>query len=201
MELRELSLSRQLVQEHSKYALVFESEGSYYKYSHCLRPTFATTVFRRPQTELAIFPSDTAIFFTKEFYIFDKQEKPLKPDQAKKRLNNLLKQAAAAIKGLHGAGVAHMDIRLENICFKRFIGGYHAVLIDLDECVSAYLDASEQVECANSYMYKPLTLIRGKACMIFDRLQLGWLTLWLRWGLEEEGVNYYHEMQWEMVPG
>ena len=84
VELRELSPSRQLVQEHSKYALVFESEGSYYKYSHCPRPTFATTVFRRPQTELAIFPSDTTEFFTKEFYMFDKQAKPLKPDHAKK---------------------------------------------------------------------------------------------------------------------
>ena len=204
MELEQLSdfTPGPFVQEEgSRHALIFASEDSYYKYNHNSRPFYSATVYERPQVELANFPSGIIKFFNTPFMKCDKLEKPLKPDQAKECLTDLLKQTAKAIEGLHGIGIAHMDIRLENICFKRIGGGYVAVLIDLDECMSAEEAVLSQRIYVDSCMYCALTpTVEGKTHRIFDWLQLGWLALWVLWGWEEQSVESYHKMQWEKVP-
>ena len=191
-------------EEGSRYVLIFASEDSYYKYNHRNPRFFLVTVaFKRPQAELANFPSDITDFFTKPFMKCDKLENPLKPDEAKKCLTDLLKQTAKAIEGLHGIGIAHMDIRLENICFKRIGGGYVAVLIDLDECQPVQKAVrSRHIYDVDSCMYRALTptVQTGKTLRIFDWLQLGRLALWVLWGSEEQSVESYHKMQWEKVP-
>lgn len=62
-------------------------------------------MFQRPQAQLANFPSSVANIFSKGFLVCEKLDKPLKPDQAKKCLTNLLEQTAHAIMGLHGIGL------------------------------------------------------------------------------------------------
>lgn len=200
VELSEFSPGHFVQEEGSRHALIFSSEDRYYKYSHRPTQSFLAMGFARSQAQLANFPLGCTAFFDKSFLMYDKLEKPLKPDQAKKCLTDLLRQTAKAIEGLHGIRVAHMDIRLENICFKRFGGGYAAVLIDLDECVQVVKAARHRHRCVDSCMYMALTPTADKTCKIFDWLQLGWLALWVLWGWEEQTVESYHKMQWEKVP-
>ena len=67
------------------------------------------------------------------FDVFKKLQKPMTCHEARPCLNQLLKGVKNALEELHTANVAHLDIRLPNICFDRG----KPILIDLDRCEKA----------------------------------------------------------------
>ena len=63
------------------------------------------------------------------FYEFPLLKPPLQQEQAKQNLIPFVSSVVFALQELHAAGLAHLDIRLENVCFD---SNNRAVLIDLD---------------------------------------------------------------------
>ena len=90
--------------------------------------------------------------------------------------------------------VAHLDIRLENICFKESDGEFSAVLIDLNRCAPVS-KLSDFIMYSKSCMYqKPAgEWFTNKK---FDWMQLGWLAVWVTC---KHLVNY-HQMDYDSLP-
>ena len=65
----------------------------------------------------------------------------------------LLQQVVVAIEELHDAGLAHQDLRLDNICFHPETGA--AVLIGLDRSCNASAPAHRQSQYGQSTLYTP----------------------------------------------
>ena len=69
-----------------------------------------------------------------EFHKFDAIQDPLTRDEAKSCLIRLLDGLRRALEELHSEDIAHLDVRLPNVCFK----DQTVILIDLDMCGDAY---------------------------------------------------------------
>ena len=68
-----------------------------------------------------------------KFFVFEGLHQ-LSRQHAKHCLIPFLDSVKTAIDELHQCGMAHLDIRLPNICFKKEGTNYTAVLIDLEYC-------------------------------------------------------------------
>ena len=55
---------------------------------------------------------------TAYYFMFERCSKPLTPQQAKRIIVDFTSHVVSAINEIHNALIAHLDIRLENICFK-----------------------------------------------------------------------------------
>lgn len=88
------------------------------------------------------------------FFKFSRLNLPLAIHEAKVVIIPLLQQVVVAIEELHGAGLAHQDIRLDNICLHPETGV--AMLIDLDRSCSASSPARRQTQYGQSTLYTPL---------------------------------------------
>ena len=91
-------------------------------------------------------------------------------EEANQCLKDFFCAVAEAIKGLHTSGLAHMDIRLENICFDQ---DYKPVFIDLDRSEVAYQPVMRNKDI-NSCM-----IDQFKSTDQNDWVQLGWLVVWV----------------------
>ena len=76
----------------------------------------------------SILPTCIKILQNKAYFQFERCSEPLTVHQGKENIVDLTSAVVDAIDELHMHGIAHLDIRLENICFKN----YQAVLIDFD---------------------------------------------------------------------
>ena len=88
---------------------------------------------RRRDSDLTVYfalPLDKYIVFSKIFYKFKLYSPPITKSVAKDCLRQFVKEVVVAVRAFHEFGFAHLDIRLENICFDRH--NKRAVLIDLD---------------------------------------------------------------------
>lgn len=128
------------------------------------------------------------------FKRFQRLEDRMRVDEAQRCLTDLLKGTAKAIEQLHALGIAHMDIRLENICFGIIDGKFAPVLIDLDRCQSAN-DEGEVLP--TSCMYILPESAHSKTMASYDWLQLGWMVIWVLWG--HSWTDDYHAMRWDDV--
>ena len=118
---------------------------------------------------------------------------PLHVEQAKRCLSRFFFEVLEALNFLHqDYNLAHMDVRLENICFNE---NFKPVLIDLDRAVPAALKTLRFAFC-ESCMYD--ALLTGEQ---HDWLQLGWLVTWVLTFSEvlyrDEG---YHTQSFEKLP-
>lgn len=100
----------------------------------------------------SIFPCGVYnVIGTSWFYRFQLCLRPLKVAEALEIIVNFTSLVVLAIADLHKVGIAHLDIRLENICFK---SDGTAVLIDLDRsCEMTYLAKFLSSQWGNSEMY------------------------------------------------
>ena len=106
---------------------------------------------------------------------------PLTPVEALSCLRELVLQLVDAINGIHGAGWAHQDIRLENICFNH---ESQPIFIDLDRCKYGSLRFD------------------GMGCMFncnFTSFQQDWLQLGLLICWITNPVGSYHDRNLEEV--
>ena len=78
-------------------------------------------------------PRNLNIYLGKTFFVYIPLIPPLTREEAIKCLGPFVKSVADAIHSLHMFGYAHLDVRLENICFST-ASPHHAILINLDRC-------------------------------------------------------------------
>ena len=117
---------------------------------------------------------------------------PLKVHEATKCLvsyRSFYRSLSNAIEKLHrDLKIAHMDIRLENICFNEL---FDVVFIDVDRC-SEIVGKPVRFTFCNSCMYNA-----ARAPAEHDWMQLGWLVAWVLVG----GKGQYHGRKFTDLPG
>ena len=110
------------------------------------------------------------IFRRVPFYRYPAQLPPLPKDEVAQCLFDYMTMTAIALSELHDNGVAHLDVRIPNICFtKDYDGKYMVKLIDLDRC--KYVTATT----GSSYEGEMYRAPDSWTCKQLDWKQLGLL--------------------------
>ena len=123
------------------------------------------------------------------FFGTEKQFNPLSREEALSCLYSLVENVAAELEGLHRTdNVAHLDVRLENICFRRSTGG--VVFIDFDRFQKANALANFHT-IYDSVMYDSG---RDWTCEQLDWKQLGLMIAWIICGYHD-----YHNIKLEKL--
>ena len=105
-----------------------------------------------PSIESCALPIDS-IFITDCFFKFNLYISPLPKSVAKFSFRWFFVVLLEAINALHDVGIAHLDVRLENICYKE---DGMVVLIDLDRSLPTDCPAiTLSSYYGNSLMYRP----------------------------------------------
>ena len=192
-------------QVHSRGSLIAKHGSKYYKYIHCIQEQtrlFSIVAMDNPERlTRSLFPIhkhklkfgnlSPLLVFT-----YNALWSPLKREEAALCLGYLLLDVIVALDELHDTLVlAHLDVRLENICFRKNESGkFFAVLIDLDR-------ASDDPNSVSSYssdscMYDLMFEETGfEVCQMFDWLQLGWMATWVYSG----GKGDYHKQDFSSL--
>ena len=101
---------------------------------------------------------------------------PLTRKEASDCLYSLVEKVGDELCNLHTKGVAHLDVRLDNICFT---SSNEVVLIDFDRCSNSTRHAAGvDVLYVKSEMYTSTNYIRW-TCKQLDWKQFGLLILWV----------------------
>ena len=104
-----------------------------------------------------------------EFFVFEGLLPPKSRQNAKACLVPLLDSVKVAIDELHQNDIAHLDIRLPNICFRK---DGTAVLIDLERCKNTI--SSVWIKESSSCMYR-----EEYSQEQIDHLQVYWMAFWI----------------------
>ena len=109
--------------------------------------------------------------------------------EAKGRIRVVLEAIKLAVDDLHSHNVAHLDIRLPNICFKSTSGGNDlvAILIDLER-------AKNKIKSILSESYSSCMYRTGWTLEDIDFLQVYWMALWLLLDDVHVTTMSYHSM-------
>ncbi len=97
-------------------------------------------------------------------------------EEAKKCLAEFLQLSALALEELHGMGICHNDVRLDNICFNR---EFKPVLIDFDKSTAMKGHFYRQVFTGSTSCMYLWDATRGWCGNKTDFMQLGWVTAWV----------------------
>lgn len=166
-----------------------KSANKIFKYCSDKTVAFYTISMLGKKPKQVLLPDDHGRIFNIPFCVFRVLLPPLHSAQALPCLGYLLDSVATAIEELHQLEFAHMDIRLDNICFTHENGKVVAVLIDLDHCNE--VDSFEGASCAE-VMYNFGVHQVESSC--FDWRQLGLIAVWIhceKYDTEE----HYHFME------
>ena len=107
-------------------------------------------------------------------------------ETAKDCLIDFLQSVKKAVDELHSHDVAHLDIRLANVCLRKTSDGkFEAVLIDLERCKQRITSLWKE-EVYNGCMYKGTCTLEQ-----LDYVQVFWMAFWIL--LSPADVDY-HEM-------
>ena len=179
---------RILHQVYSRQSIVLEGEQYFWKYNpnvdeerklHDLRDynsSHILPIYRIKVRKLG-------------FFGIEKQSKPLSREEALSCLYSLVENVAAELEGLHRTdNVAHLDVRLENICFRRSTGS--VIFIDFDRFEEADTLANFHT-VYNSVMYDSG---RDWTCEQLDWKQLGLMIAWIICGYHD-----YHNIKLEKL--
>ena len=155
-----------------------------------------------------VLPEYVQELFNLDFQVIPMKLPPLSCEQALQCLGCLVESTAVAIERLHEHGYAHLDIRLDNICFHHDGGDVRrAVLIDFDYAIPA-LSASVhrrvtpdgEVSC----MYSRLPQSTVRLAKQYDWMQLGWMAFYV-YHYEEfirDNITYHRmHMVFDRSPG
>ena len=125
------------VQSRSSLILRNRSNTTYWKYNKYQSVLYAQIAVRgiveRHYLQLSLLPLAIEQRGRLEFHKFDAIQDPLTRGEAKSCLIPLLNGLRRALEELHSKGIAHLDVRLPNVCFNN----QTVILIDLDMCGKA----------------------------------------------------------------
>ena len=86
-----------------------------------------------------------------DYFVFKLYSPPLNTTQAKHHIKHFIPKLAHCINELHAINIAHMDIRLENVCIDQ--ERQSVILIDLDRSVAVNETLPEDMMYGKSEMY------------------------------------------------
>ena len=159
------TIERGAIQVQSRSSLILrnQSNTTYWKYNKYRSKLYAQTaereIVRRQYSgqnylQFSLLPFARERRGRLEFYKFDAIQDPLTRDEAKLCLIPLLDGLRRTLEELHSERIAHLDVRLPNVCFK----DQTVILIDLDMCDHAYRNCSIcSFHHRTSDMYKTLS--------------------------------------------
>lgn len=107
------------------------------------------------------------------FFVFDHLLSPLNRSEAKSCLVDFIDKAAASLEALHSLGYAHLDVRLDNKCFKYKGSDVIAVLIDLER------------------MYPKEEAVRKSSGAMYDLQEIRLEAIWSDDGIHSRGQGNY----------
>ena len=148
----------------------------------------------------SLLPNDYEKHLGLQFWIYNRLDPPWNADKALHHIVKFTENVIIAIKELHDFGIAHLDIRLDNICF--IPSTETPVLIDLGRC----RNANEQYICDSVYQkscmysvpqYYKENLVVPLPNKKMDWVQVGFMLLWVLGG--KTSAVQYHEMTIDMV--
>lgn len=172
----------------SKEAIMFRADDYYYKIpvvqTDCLKLSYYC-LFAPAHSELDNFITLTSIPDISAFRYLKVPHNPLSMEEAKLCLGDFVIKTKQALKILHGAGLYHCDVRLENICFKE---DYTLTFIDMDRSTPPNL-LSDDCVYPDSCMYDVRLLRSG----LMDWRQLSCIILWVITGGKKEGDEYHKQ--------
>ena len=180
---------RILHQVYSRQSIVLEGEQYFWKYNpngdereklHDLRDYNSSHILPICRIEVCDL----------NFFGSEKQSRPLSREEALSCLYSLVENVSAELEGLHQTdNVAHLDVRLENICFRSRTGG--VVFIDFDRFKKANALANLHT-VYDSVMYD--SGIQDWTCEQLDWKQLGLMIAWIICGYHD-----YHKINLETL--
>lgn len=145
-----------------------EDRLSHYELNHSLLSTFS------------LYLENTRFFCFEGLHQITRQK-------AKQCFKPLVHGVRTAIEELHKYDMAHLDIRLPNLCFRKYEGNCTVLLIDLERAKHG-IDTPWCGDC-NSCMYK-----KDDTLNQIDYRQLYWMSIWI---LSYPAVLDYHHMDCE----
>ena len=126
-----------------------------------------------------------------KYFQFPLLKPPIKRETARSDIVPLVSSVVFALNEVHGHGLAHLDIRLDNICFDT---ENRAIFIDLDRCQN--VDDTVCAEVAKSLMYP---FHNGWVYRQWDYVQLGLMIA--RFICPVSGAEYHTvEPLWSLPP-
>ena len=134
----------------------------------------------RPSQHASTVQIQPAIISETYFFKYDRVHyDPMTDEEAKKCLQHFFSEVRSVIGQLHDTyKLAHMDIRLDNICFTQ---QFKPILIDLDRSEGIGTERVYQSAYASCMSRKDMSPVKT------DWMQLGWLIAWIL----EPGENYH----------
>ena len=134
----------------------------------------------RPSQNAITIQKQPAIISETYFFKYDRVHyDPMTEEEAKKCLQHFFSEVRSVIGQLHDTyKLAHMDIRLDNICFNQ---QFKPILIDLDRSEMLGTDLGEESVYASCMSRRAMS--PGKT----DWMQLGWMIAWIL----EPGEDYH----------
>ncbi len=129
-------------------------------------------------------PCDMKTYDGKTYFQYKALNVPATKEEARAVLRTFVHDLVEAITELHEVGYAHLDIRLENVCFNEC---GHVILIDLDR--SDDITSSSFDNYGSSQMYQS-----ENALWVAENYDWKQLSILIHYILNEEIVDY-HEIQ------
>ena len=122
------------IQVKTKSSLVVHSRDrtTYWKYAPHCTPYFSDIRDMNMNLQHSLLPKRKVVIGELFCFVYDGMCPPLSREDTRLCLSSLLPKLKEALDELHSNNIAHMDVRLENICFKH---NGSVQLIDLDRCL------------------------------------------------------------------
>ena len=146
----------------SGQSVVIVDVGGGKAYKRCLDPKEAVRLHHlllcNPKPSRSVFPDDSlkVVSARISFFQYPLLKPPLKPQQAKENASRFVKLVCEAIQELHDFNIAHLDVRLANICLTD-TDDLGVKLIDLgrsEEATTLFKHSIATNYCGGSVMYK-----------------------------------------------
>ena len=193
-------------QFYSKHSIVVADYENVYKFVNNLHERTqvdslcSQCSMQTLELEKSLIPHNWRFFEGIRFFTYERLPKSgCSRKEAIANFPELVSAVIAAIEELHACNIAHLDIRLDNIGFRRECDFTSAVLIDLDRSKPA--DESYQGDSIykHSCMYTvPAQLISKQKCQVtnatMDWVQLGFMLIWILLVKDvssEEDIEYH----------
>eukprot|EP00118_Oscarella_pearsei_P008614 m.45427 g.45427 ORF g.45427 m.45427 type:complete len:500 (+) comp33594_c0_seq1:43-1542(+) len=177
-----------------KILLKFICDGSEYKMVHKLTRRMELLP-NKSSLPSYLLPSGDQDVGEHLFFKFPLLLRHMSQEQARECFRSFFESVSKAIQALHDdLKVAHLDIRLENICFRcNDDSSATAVLIDLDRAAPIHKSARNVRYCnSGSCMYKVPMALGGFTVEQLDWRQLGILMMYVKYGSRGKS---YHKME------